>query len=340
MENSKISWTDHTMNFWIGCNKVSAGCAHCYAEVDTFARKERAHGNELWGVNANRHRTAPANWRNPFKWNADEWFECHECDWRGSYKDAVLEHDIRMREEYYSCPKCESNDLRPTRQRIFVSSLSDICEDHPQILYNWRAEISRIVSACFNLDWLFLTKRPENFNRLWSQPHYSGKLPDNLWVGTTCENQEAADKRIPELLNINAKTRFLSCEPLLGTVSLIGSNNPYFFKSPAEMRESIHWVIAGGESGSKARPMHPQWARSLRDQCAEAGIPFHFKQFGSWAPWNMDMGSINAYDNAYADRSGVFSEIPSGHHVTLCRVGKKASGHLLDGNEYLEFPKR
>lgn len=322
-DETKISWCDRTMNFWIGCAKTSPGCANCYAQVDTFARTQRSRGRELWGPKADRHRTSRANWRKPLAWNEQQWVECISCGWRGKWDRSYDEDD--------SCPDCSAQHLngepilKATRQRVFVSSLSDICEDHPQILPEWRAEIASMVISCANLDWLFLTKRPENFNRLWQQwfdfylpTGSTGSLPQNLWVGTTAENQEAADKRVPELMRINAKTRFLSCEPLLGHIG---------FNASAELRagfEKINWLIAGGESGSKARPMHPAWARSLRDQCAEAAIPFHFKQLGEWGT---------------DPRAGHSTATLVCNGEPMFKIGKKNTGHLLDGKEYLEFPR-
>lgn len=297
-QNTNISWCDHTMNFWIGCAKVSDGCKNCYAEVDTFARTQRARGRELWGLQADRHITSAANWRKPFTWNKNEWWECANCGWRGSVKENASP----------LCQSCKTDNLNPTRQRVFCQSLSDICEDHPQIQPIWRASIAQMVRQCSNIDFLFLTKRPRNFNRLWLG-FFDGVLPDNLWVGATVENQETAEKRIPELIQISAKTRFLSCEPLLGPVNLglIGTVpkdvSPIFMP----LLNFIHWVIVGGESGRHARPMLPQWVRSIRYQCENAAIPFHFKQFGEY----------NAEGR---------------------KVGKKNSGRLLDGIEHNEFP--
>ena len=125
--------------------------------------------------------------------------------------------------------------------------------------------------------------------------------PVNAWAGTTIENQEWADRRIPALLQVPAPVRFLSCEPLLGALTLDLTG--------------IHWVIAGGESGPGARPSHPDWFRSLRDQCAAAGVPFHFKQWGEFAP------------------------VGDGRGVNVARVGKAAAGRLLDGIEHNDYPK-
>ncbi len=319
-ENSHISWTDHTMNFWIGCTKVSPGCKYCYAEVDTFARRERSPGRELWGPQAERHRTSAALWKKPYIWNKNsEWVECLSCGWRGPFKETF------KRGIYNTCPGCTTSDektesfLKPTRQRVFCQSLSDICEVHPMITDDMRKEIVKIVLECQNIDFLFLTKRIENFNSMWLDL-FGGKLPDNLWVGTTVESQEWADKRIPNLLNVPAKIRFLSCEPLLGHVDLFSA---YTYHKPlvriSEIGEVLHWVISGGESGSRARPMNPGWARSLRDQCQKAGIAYHFKQWGEWYP-------CIDYDTGR-------------QREDMVRIGKKNSGRLLDGKEHNEFPK-
>ncbi len=339
-ENSAISWTDHTMNFWIGCTKVSPACTNCYAAVDTFARRERSHGRELWGPHADRHRTSAALWAKPYGWNKNsQWFECPSCGWRGhANSDNIKPIENKDGKFPFTCVNCKC-EVFTTRQRVFVSSLSDICETHPQITGDMRREIAKIVMDCTNLDFLFLTKRPENFNLLWLEL-FGDTLPDNLWVGTTVENQKYADERIPALVNIPAKVRFLSCEPLLEPIDLWSawnksSDNPI----TNGMGDEIDWVIVGGESGSKARPTHPSWVRNLRNQCQITGIKFHFKQWGEYAPWNMEFGAIKDYLAVYAERNGTFSETPSGTHMTMCRVGKKKAGRLLDGVEHNEFPK-
>lgn len=310
---SHISWCDHTMNFWIGCTKVSEGCKFCYAEVDTFARRERSHGNELWGPTASRHRTSSALWKLPYAWNKkSEWLECRDCGWRGHL--SAMNYITGA----YRCPSCEGISTHPTRQRVFCQSLSDICEDHLQVTFEMRREISTIVMDCKNIDFLFLTKRPENFNRLWLE-HFAGSLPDNLWVGTSVENQKAADARIGEIANIKAKVLFLSCEPLLGHID---------FNASPELRDAfgkINWVIVGGESGIHARPMNPIWATSIRNQCEEADIPFHFKQ---WGEWNTDGANQN--------KPVIFTKDMD---IPMFKVGKKNAGRELDGKEYNGFPE-
>ena len=163
-------------------------------------------------------------------------------------------------------------------------------------------------------------------------------------MGASVENQPAADERVPKLLGIPARVRFLSCEPLLGTVNLrdafiIGPEGGWeYFGSPRNM---IHLVIVGGESGKNARPMHPAWARSIRDQCKAAGVAYWFKQWGEWFPraqWEHNPELI------LPDDADAYVEGPRTCHLggydpeTMHRVGTKAAGHLLDGVEHHEMP--
>lgn len=303
--NSKIEWTDHTFNPWEGCTKVSPGCAHCYAET----RNQRFAGGANWGKGAPRRRTSVANWRQPLKWNRDaaglgkETLECPSCEapWK----------------------ECECGFAqRPTR--VFCASLADWLDDEVPI--EWLADLLALIRCTPNLDWLLLTKRPQNWgDRLhaafrvgfdgdeWLSQWLDGTPPANVWLGTTVEDQQRADERIPQLLQIPARVRFLSCEPLLGPLDLDFGHPKW--RTAESYHAYIHWVICGGESGPKARPMHPDWARSLRDQCQAAGVPYFFKQWGEWA-W-------------------AFS---SDGRPSMSLVGKKAAGALLDGREWSEFP--
>ena len=158
----------------------------------------------------------------------------------------------------------------------------------------------QLIDETPHLDWLLLTKRPAKAARLapWGQD-----WPSNVWLGTTAENQEWADKRLPALLDSAAKVRFVSAEPLLGAIDIA----PYL-----KGKSGVDWVIAGGESGSGARPTDPKWIRGLRDQCRSAGKAFFFKQWGTWGP--TDSG--------------------------LVRLSKKKSGRTLDGREWDEFPQQ
>jgi protein gp37 len=150
-------------------------------------------------------------------------------------------------------------------------------------------------------------------------PDWNGSY-QNVWLGTTAENQEEADRRIPHLLSVTARVRFLSCEPLLGQISL----------RPEWVQRDLHWIIAGGESGAKARPSNPEWFRSLRDQSTSAGIAFHFKQWGNWTP--VDNRNINATKSL---------QLRGDYGIeTLVHLGKKASGRELDGRTWDGLPPR
>jgi protein gp37 len=248
MENTKIEWATHTFNPWIGCTKVSPGCLNCYAETLMAVR----YGKVEWGKGKPRVRTAPDNWRKPRQWN-----------------------------------KAAAGAAE--RPRVFCASLADWLDEEVPI--QWLADLLGLIRDTPNLDWLLLTKRPENFaDRLnlarkkngtyplaweeWLCEWLDGIAPPNVWVGTSVEDQARSDRRIPELLQIPATVRFLSCEPLLEDVDLC-----FGFEAELDARR-IDWVICGGESGRGARLMHEDWALSLRDQCTAAGVPFHFKQWG------------------------------------------------------------
>ena len=316
-EESKIEWCDHSWNGWEGCTKVSAGCAHCYAE----ARDKRFEGGKHWGRGAPRRRTSEANWKLPLRWQR----------------------------------KAEKTGIRP---RVFCNSLSDWLDEEVPI--EWFADLLDQISKTPNFDRLLLTKRPENFmNRMAEAKHYAQckrdsilglyifrwmygeDVPENVWIGTTVENQEMANKRIPELLEIPTKVRFLSCEPLLDPVDLthIRIGNDQWFPM-----QHINWVICGGESGSRARPMHPDWARSLRDQCQADGVPFFFKQWGEWGPDDLSYvhASGNTPKRCWMHSNGAILDWRGPYppdYTQMLRYGKSSSGRLLDGREWNEFPK-
>jgi len=180
----------YTFNPWIGCAKVSPGCKFCFAENDTFARTCRAHGVELWGVHGQRHRTSEVYWRQPLKWQRE-----------------VAASGVRG--------------------RVFCASLADVFEDRHDLVA-WRDDLFRLIAATPNLDWLLLTKRPENILKMWPELPFAPHTPAddryaNIWLGTSVENQATANERIPELLKCRhlAPVLFLSCEPLLGPVDLL-----------------------------------------------------------------------------------------------------------------------
>lgn len=360
-ENSKIEWCDHTFNPWIGCTKVSPGCAHCYAELSTRARVLRAGGQETWGKGAQRSRTT-STWGDPVKWNREAAGEAlkYEID---------FDQQLRRGEQPVYAP--------PRRPRVFCASLADWLDDEVPI--EWLVDLLELIRNTPQLDWLLLTKRPANWKtRIGLAARHvrehggdmglfcawgHGEAPENIWIGTTVEDQQRADERIPILLSIPAKVRFLSCEPLLGPVNIteiVHRNDPLFdpdnrpilnaFNSLVHHEhtcitgpstegtaDGVHWVIAGGESGSNARPMQPEWARSLRDQCQEAKVPFLFKQWGEHAPYfNVGMGIVRATPEARA--SILSGEWIGSTDEVMVRTPKKSAGRLLDGREWNEFP--
>lgn len=302
--NSKIEWTDHTFNPWIGCQKVSPGCDHCYAEDLMATRYKRT----TWGPHGERIRTSAANWHQPRRWNAQA--------------------------RAFAA-------LHGRRQRVFCASLADVFDNKAPA--GARADLFRLISETPDLDWLLLTKRPENALAM------HGIMPRNVWLGTTVEDQPRADHRVQLLIDaagkLGVQTTFLSCEPLLGPVDL----RPWL--EPSAPYARINWVICGGESGPHARPMHPGWARSLRDQCAEAGVPFLFKQWGEWGPGyphpvSHDAGALTAMTTVSStDRrqigrtSYLAGSGPDRPSTPLEKVGKARAGRLLDGVEHLNWPE-
>ena len=336
-ENSKIEWTTHTFNPWTGCTKVSPGCKYCYAE----ALMDQRYHKVKWGPQGIRLRTSVSNWRKPLQWNKTQWFQCPGCGWSGPEKDMLLD----------GCPNliCHAVCV-PARQRVFVASLADIGEIHETILDEWRIDLVNLVTECNNLDWLFLTKRPENFNELYLDL-FGGQLPDNLWVGTSVENNKTAGERIPQLLKIDAKVRFLSCEPLLEQMFIgfdIWFDQEYYEGRIGKPRDGIarqykdliHWVIVGGESGPKARPMHPKWATSIRDECVSAGVPFLFKQWGEFVPWIPRDGNPGNHPIQHVRLDGLKYEPGdfTSPLQSMIKIGKHAAGRLLDGRTWDEYP--
>ena len=301
-ENSSIQWCDHTFNPVRGCTKVSPGCDHCYAARDSV-RFPNIRGT--WGDQGTRILAVPDAWKTPLKWDR----------------------------------KAAATNTRP---RIFCASLGDVFEDWQGLLHfpdhlsatgrveaRWdgtqlirtydaklplatmdhmRLELFDLIRTTPHLDWLLLTKRPENWKPLierviymiedgpgWGKdeekkwPYYDlrnwlanwaafGQPPHNIWIGTTAEDQTRADQRIQDLLMIPAEVRFLSCEPLLGPVDLKLNLNGHTLQRT--IGQDIHWIITGGESGPNARPAYLDWFRSIRDQAQQAGAAFFMKQLG------------------------------------------------------------
>lgn len=349
---TNIEWCDATFNPWIGCTKVGPGCDHCYAERSTPARVLSVE----WGPHAERRRTSAANWSQPLQWERqhDQFFATHG-----------------------------------RRRRVFCASLADVFDN--QVPASWRAHLFALIEQTPHLDWLLLTKRIGNVMPMLSEVAHSlfwmdrleaPGLPENVWLGATVVSQEEADRDIPKLLQAPAAKRFISMEPLLGPVDLeaipfgppcTGCGEPVrldaltgstycLYACDGPHFRAVDWVIVGGESGPHARPMHPDWARSLRDQCAAAGVPFLFKQWGSWraAAWfdgpdaDRDEGDefvdLDRVDHVFLARDGrtwetnggrhMYPPLPLGHWCLMVYEGKRATGRTLDGRTHLEWPTR
>lgn len=281
MKGTNIEWADHTFNPWEGCTAVGPGCDHCYAE----ARNARFHGAGLvapnWGTGAPRRRTSEANWAKPKTWNTNRFLACAACTWRGEPREAK-----RATGHSETCPACHGR-LVPARARVFCASLADVFDNEVPVL--WRIELMKLIVNTPNLDWLLLTKRIGNaadmLETAFRAVHagregWADNVRPNVWIGATVVNQAEVDRDLPKLLSVRAAVRFLSIEPMLGPINLWPYIGPVVFThlDPWDTERGIDWVICGGESGSKARPMHPDWARSLRDQCEAAGVPFFLKQ--------------------------------------------------------------
>ena len=333
-ENTKIEWCDHTFNPWEGCQKVGPGCDHCYAET----RNARFGGGTAinWGPGAERRRTSASNWNKPKAWNA-------------AHAEFFAQHG--------------------RRQRVFCASLADVFDNAVPV--QWRIELMKLITETRNLDWLLLTKRIGNaapmLETAFRAVHqgregWAENILPNVWIGATVVNQEEADRDIPKLLAVPAAKRFLSMEPLLGAVDLglqcenwsddivmdpeTGARECCKACDFTGIGKAIDWIIVGGESGPGARPMHPDWARSLRDQCASAAVPFLFKQHGEWlatAFCSDKQADIPYKDLLYIGRDGRSHDGGDGIDFfggdeETARIGKKAAGRLLDGIEHNGFP--
>lgn len=305
-ENSKIAWTNHSFSPWVGCQRVSPGCEHCYAEaydkrVGGVPKNQRANpkvAESRWGPKGRRVRTAAANWKKPLAWN-------------------------------------KAAEGAGERHRVFCSSLADVFEDRPE-LGPWRFEMLDLIRKTPHLDWLLLTKRPQNVLRMlgdldadayaaahiddelvdWLESWIDGRPPANVWLGTTVEDQQRANERIPELLKVPAVVRFLSCEPLLERVELPrfclcgcgktvdqafstsrSSLNREQFEDGLRIGLGVNWVIVGGESGPGARPFAVDWARDLLRQCRSSGVAPFVKQLGARSTGFCRTGPADGHDD-------------------------------------------
>lgn len=302
-----IEWTGSTWNPVVGCEKVSQGCKHCYAKM----------------LHDMRHKAYLEGKKVPMQYAQS--FEV-----------------VQLKPERLDMP------LHWKKPRmIFVDSVSDLF--HEDVPDEFIGQVFGVMSKTPWHTYQVLTKRAERMLDVVKRVHAIAGILPNVWLGVSVEDQKSANFRIPFLLKAPAAVRFLSCEPLLAQVNLTEllyeANGDTVFDNDVQIpwryidalrgyydndhQTSIDWVIAGGESGPEARPMHPEWARSIRDQCQTAGVPFFFKQWGEWMPNNQvfDWTTITGRKyHSWGEAGGSLW------------VGKQAAGHLLDGEEWRQMP--
>lgn len=337
-EKTGIEWTDATVNFWWGCTKVGPGCDHCYAE--TWVAR---FGGEIWGVGAPRRKIkGAAAMLNRLDNDYADWAADAECR-NGNAKAFGL-----------------PAPLVPLKRRVFIQSMSDLFDT--EVPLDWFAEAWGKIVQCNRIEIQIVTKRISVVEKrlaaigITTWPKHAGLLV------TVC-NQDEADRDIPRLLALKAKLGIpwvgVSAEPLLGPIDFTcipdGAMDgiPLAFNALQSVNAAatkLDWIIVGGESGKGARPMHPDWARAIRDQCAAAGTAFFFKQWGAWAPlidrerddpdWRQD------YSRRFADSDKTrWLNVEGGRgfhgerfHV-MGRAGKAKAGRLLDGVTHDGMPE-
>lgn len=323
---TKIEWCDRTWNVITGCTPISEGCQNCYAKRMSNRLKGRC------GYDAD----------NPFKVTLHQDRLDQPLRWKKPRKIFV----------------CSMGDL--FHKDVPFDQISQVFD----VMCSWRwptkeAECSGDASLLEDPGHTFmvLTKRPERIPEWlsWLGHYWTGDSPVNInleaeghfgkhiWFGVTAENQARADERIPILLQIPAAVRFVSVEPMLGPVDLNHLqpnreveidclNGTHGITRPhVGANNKLTWVICGGETGPGARPLHPDWVRSLRDQCQAAGVPFFFKSWGDWCT----ASQCEVWDPC---KHAVPGPMPFGDYQDVHRVGKKAAGRLLDGREWNEYP--
>jgi protein gp37 len=320
-ENSKIEWCDHTANFWWGCVKVSPLCDNCYAESMT---------NRYGGDFTNRRRFIKSVWTDCLKWDAQ------------ARKDQV-------------------------RRRVFCMSMGDLFEQlpdgHPDKteLDHKRMHAFEMMDTCDALEWLLLTKRISNVEKMVPRRWREKQWPGHVRLGISVGTQKDADRDIPRLIALKVPN-FVSMEPLLEQVNLFGEaftdgdtygpavkvtgypcNGPFDPEEwDTDVEPGIDWVITGGESGPGARPSHPTWFRSLRDECEIAEVPFLFKQWGEWISTDQKQadGTYVGFNQA---AEAIFGKVAPRHkwpdNLNSYRIRKKNAGRLLDGRTHDAYPQ-
>ena len=347
---TKIEWCDETWNVVTGCSHVSKGCEHCYAERGwprlAGNKKTVYFDRKFTDVQCHEDRLAiPLRWKKPRRVFVNSMSDLFHPD--------VPDGFIRKVFAVMSlCPQHTFQILtkRPDEMRRWIKSMGGDVGERPMLLTYDDPEFHQITRHFNGIDY------PDNGNN-WPLP--------NVWLGVSIEDQKTADERIPILLQTPAAIRFVSYEPALGPVDFrkkrcIHHDRKYISKNEEhefcrvcgdggftltmskntwmgdEMVSGIDWIIIGGESGSNARAMHPDWVGLVCDQCQEAGVPFFFKQWGEWAPnksWLPESLIEKDMNRMAGSQSGKWNP-----EFDMLRVGKKTAGRLLDGREWNEFP--
>ena len=325
MSTTKIEWATKVWNPITGCTKVSRGCWNCYAE--RFAKRLQ---------------------KNP------------------KTSKYAMGFDVTFHEDELTKPM-----LWKKPERIFVCSMGDLF--HENVPFEIIEAVFSVMSDIDRHTFIILTKRPERMYDFynWKSNRLGFTLPyqtkDNVWIGVTAENQEQADIRIPILLQIPSTKKFVSCEPMLGEIDLWLKYLPKVVEHRAlengkmgicwEENKGLNWVIAGGETGPDVRPMHPEWIRSLRDQCISSNVPFFFKGWGNYIPLNVSLDGIKpirSKHNTYwknkngdtfelIDEDGEFLVAGNNHEdyqqVKWVSSSENYTRNKIDGQQYHEFPK-
>ncbi len=342
-DKTKIEWCDATWNPIVGCTRVSEGCRNCYAERFTHRFSGAGLHYEGLTVLSNGH----PSWTGRVKFDEDALLR--PLRWKkprrifvNSMSDLFHENVTdEQRDRIYAvmalCPQHTFVVLtkRPDRMRDYLRD-TDL-HDEAQM----RIEIK--VAQMIESHWTRLPVMPDGYSWL-SSGFVGGRLNfplRHVEHGVSVEDQKTADERIPLLLQTPSARRIVSAEPLLGPVNLCAVPDdkvrPQDFSARYTPCGDLDWVICGGESGPGARPMHPEWVRSLRDQCVSAGVPFFFKQWGEFT--SEQCPGVEVRLDPLHPGQCVTSGI-KGHHTLYTRVGKKAAGRLLDGGTWDEMPGR
>ncbi|MCE6073421.1 phage Gp37/Gp68 family protein [Agrobacterium vitis] len=381
-DNTKIEWTDATWNPITGCSIVSPGCTNCYAMKLAGTRLQ--HHPSRAGLTKD-SKAGPV-WTGEVRFNA-QWLT-EPLKWKRPRMIFVCAHGDLFAEgvphewidQVFAVMALAPHHTfqvltkRPERMRDYLIGDLNASNDEPHQPHQ------RILDQAYKL-----IGNADRFSPIALHLRAICEASDpplplpNVWLGVSVEDQARAEQRIPILLDTPAAVRWISAEPLLGGLDLTDMcqgnwffdalrgtrwhDDPEFTSRVEQFARGLDWVVAGGESGRNARPMHPDWARSLRDQCTAAGVPFLFKQWGEWAPvpWKLERVEGET-DQSYIDRSEAecsqFAVSKTGYihemdhkpwscervlpqpatHQAIKRLGKKAAGRLLDGVEHNGFP--